>query len=344
MGISAVRLQQDLRAALRTRHKRLTSADADQVHDEIRLATDWISRQPALRAILAEAAQAEPGLHFGRWEHDLRTPYRLPAWPCRTDAGRASLAWRLLQRIASTPPGTPASSNKRQRGLVLEYALGLSRADGNIHAMTDRFTDFIVTPLFEFLQEQATAQASVLYVLERYVRRVEWFDREDLYRRAMEDTRKTEQVYDTDLRRFLFSEGIDMPFSQASSASGLSDIVAGLDTGDPLICEVKVFDAAGRGRSHLASGVTQAIQYATDYGKQVAYLLIINLSGRPLVLPSDDDPKAGLPRITVAGTSVYLIAARALPAATASKLGKPTPITISYDDLVALDPPASGQA
>jgi hypothetical protein len=48
-------------------------------------------------------------------------------------------------------------------------------------------------------------------------------------------------------------------------------------------------------------------------GKQVAYLLVINLSGRPLKLPSDDDPKLWPPRITVAGVRVYLIAVRALP-------------------------------
>jgi hypothetical protein len=61
----AVRLQQDLRAALRTWHKRLKDASADHIHGEIRLGGGWIGSQPALRAILAEAAQAEPGLHFG---------------------------------------------------------------------------------------------------------------------------------------------------------------------------------------------------------------------------------------------------------------------------------------
>jgi hypothetical protein len=56
----------------------------------------------------------------------------------------------------------------------------------------------------------------------------------------MEDTREAERVYDADLRRFLFSEGISMPFSQPGSASGLSDAVADLHTEDPLVCEVKI--------------------------------------------------------------------------------------------------------
>ena len=159
----------------------------------------------------------------------------------------------------------------------------------------------ILRPLFDYLSERVGEESSILYVLERYVHLVEWFDRKDLHARAMQDPRKAEEVYDAHLRRFLFGEGINMPFSQAKSASGESDVLTDLDTDDPLVCEVKLFDSS-RGKRHLASGVHQAISYASDYGKQVAYLVIINLSGKPLSLPSDDDTKLWPPRITVAGT------------------------------------------
>jgi hypothetical protein len=336
-----MRYQQDLQAALLTRHERLKDAGGEQIHDEIRLTVNWIAGQPALRAILTEAEQAEPGLDFERWEARLHTHYQGLAWPCRTEAGRASLAWRLMERIASMPPGSPRSDNRRQRGPVLEYALALSYGNDNIHALARQFAERIVSPLFDFLRERVGAEASMLYVLERYVRRVEWFDRDDLYARAMEDTRKAEDVYDTDLRRFLFSEGINMPFSQAKSASGLSDVLAGLDTDGPLVCEIKIFDAANRGKRHLASGLNQAISYASDHAKQVAYLLIANLSGRPLILPTEDDLKTWPPRITIAGISVYLITIRTLPTPSASKQGKPAPITITYEDLV--DPDAADE-
>jgi hypothetical protein len=84
--------------------------------------------------------------------------------------------------------------------------------------------------VFDFLHEQVAVEGSIPYILERYARRMEWFDRDGLDPRVMEGTRKTEEVYDTDLRRFRFSEGINMPFSQARSGSGLSDVLAGLDT------------------------------------------------------------------------------------------------------------------
>jgi hypothetical protein len=339
-----MRHQQDLQTALRTRHKRLTDANAGHIHDEIRLVVGWIGGQPALRSILTEAAQAEPRLDFAGWANRLRTDRGGLTWPCHTEAGRASLAWRLLERIARASPGSPQSEFRRQQGPVLEYARALSVGNDNIHAQTRKFTEHIVNPLFDFLLEQVAAEGSTLYILERYVRRVEWFDRDDLHARATEEPRKAEEVYDTDLRRFLFSEGVNMPFSQARSASGLSDVLTDLDTGDPLVCEIKIFDAASRGKRHIAAGVNQAVQYASDYGKQIAYLVIINLSGRALALPDEDHSKTWPPSITVAGVRVYLIAVRALPVASASKLGKPAPVTIAYEDLITLGDADESQA
>ena len=64
--MSAVRLQQDLRAALRTRHKRLKDTSADHIHDEIRLATDWISRQPALHAMTRRPCRGQGRIRRAR--------------------------------------------------------------------------------------------------------------------------------------------------------------------------------------------------------------------------------------------------------------------------------------
>jgi hypothetical protein len=335
-----MRYQQDLQVSLRERLRRLIVASCEDASHEVQLVTGWIDSQPALRAILAEAEQAEPGLDQDALVTALQNGGsglgRQFRWPSRTEAGRAFLIWRLMRRIAADDEG-PADSTR----IVLTYAHAVS-SHSNLNDMWREFAERVLRPFFDYLGERVGTESSVLYILERYVRRMEWFDRDALYDRAMEDTRKAEEVYDTDLRRFLFSEGINMPFSQAKSASGLSDVLANLDTDDPLACEIKIFDADNRGKRHLAAGVNQAISYASDYRKQVAYLLIINLSDRPLSLPSEEDPKVWPPRITVAGTLVYLIAVRALPpAASASKLGKPAPVTITLDNLV--DPDATDE-
>lgn len=329
-----MRYQQDLQVSLRDRLRRLMVANCEDAGHEVRLVTDWITQRPALRAILAETEQAEPGLDHDSLVSALEQGGggigRQFRWPSQKEESRAALIWHLMQRIAAEDrDGTEGPR------IVINYAHAAS-SETNMNGMWREFAERILRPLFDYLDERVGAESSVLYTLERYVRRVEWFDREELHKRAEADPQKAEKVYDDDLRRFLFSEGINMPFSQAKSASGLSDVVSELDTDDPLVCEVKIYDTA-RGKRNLASGVNQAIQYASDYSKQVAYLLVINLSGRPLSLPNDSDPKTWPPYITVADIRIYLIAVRALPTVSASKQGKPTPVTVSHDDLVDPD-------
>jgi len=325
--------QQRLQVSIHERLRRLLAASHEDASHQIRLVTDWINDQPALRAILAEAERADPDLDPQALVAALTNGSNTFRWPSRTEAGKALIIWQLMLRIAADD-GNPAIAHR----VVITYGMAIrssSRVDDAWRELAER----ILRPLFDYLSECVGEVSSILYVLERYVRVVEWFDRQDLHRRAVENPRKAEEVYDTHLRRFLFAEGINMPFSQAKSPSGESDVLTGLDTDDPFVGEVKIY-GEGRTRRNLAGGVQQALSYASDYGKQVAYLIIINLSGNPLNLPSDDDPKLWPPRITVAGTLVYLIAVRALPpAASASKQGKPSPVIVTRDDLVDPDAP-----
>ena len=333
-----MRYQQDLQVSLHERLRRLMVANSEDASHEVRLVTGWLDQQPTIRAILAETQLSEPGLAPDELVSALRDGgsglSREFRWPSQTESGRAFLIWQLMRQISADDNDDGTVGTR----IVITYAHAVSY-ENNVNAMWREFAERILRPLFDYLEDQVGAESSMLYVLERYVRRVEWFDRDDLYARAMADTRKTEEVYDTDLRRFLFSEGINMPFSQTQSASGLSDVLTDLDTDDPLVCEVKVFDADNRGKRHLASGVHQAISYASDYGKQIAYLVIINISGRPLTLPTDNESNAWPPCITVAGIRVYLVAVRARPTESASRLGRPAPIIVTHNDLV--DPDAA---
>jgi hypothetical protein len=123
-----------------------------------------------------------------------------------------------------------------------------------------------------------------------------------------------------------------MPFSQPKSAAGLSDVIGDLDTDNPLVCEAKVFDADSHDRRGISSGVHQVINYAQDYGKSAAYLVVTNLSGRALELPIDGDDKNWSRFVDIGGVRVHLIAVRALPTVSASKMGKAEPITITRGD------------
>jgi hypothetical protein len=323
-----MRYQQDLQNALSNRLRRLLDAGHATSGQEIQLVANWISGQPALRGILAEAEQVEPELNFGAWENNLSVSQILN-WPSHTDAGRATLAWKLMQHIAADP------DQARRMALGNAFSIGHT---GTADDRSRAFAQTIFHPLFDFLIEQVGTQSSVLYVLERFLRRVEWFDRKQLYERFTRNRRVGEEIYNLDLQRFLFLDGNYITYAKARSASGEPDLVGDLDTDDPLVCEGKIFDGDGRGKHYLAKGVNQIIQYANDHNKNVAYLVIFNITGELLQLPSDGPGKVWPPHIDESGVRVYFVTIRALPPeTTASKQGKPTPIMITREDLISPD-------
>lgn len=330
--MAQMRMQQNLQVALRERLRRLLTSHFDTAPHEVRLTVDWINAQSALRAVLTQAARIEPDLDFPNFELSLNRARGSMTWPSHTPDGRATLIWQLMQSLAQ------ADRKGTGERWLLTYPTSVVIGENDPTDTWRQFTERVLEPLFSYLGEHIVAESSVLHILGRYVRRLEWFDRDELYVRATADTRKTEEVYDLDLRRFLFDEGISMPFSQARSASGESDILADLeDPDDPLVCELKVFDAANRDRRHVVSGLHQAIQYAEDYSKNTAYLVIINLSGRPLQLPTDGDPKLKPEYLDIAGIRVNLITVRAKPTPAASKLGRANPVTFTRENFVDPD-------
>jgi hypothetical protein len=320
-----MRRQQDLQVNLHNRYRALLSRDNSGYSTEAMLLVRWMRSQPEIRSLLDEVASVEADIEVDAWMADsMRGRW---SWPTQTEEGRANLVWRLLQKFDSDEVGD----------IAFQVAQHFSHAS-NVNDMLRDMTQQVIEPLIDFLTERIGEESSVLYHLERYKARIEWFDRDDLYSQYNENTRQGELVYDTYLRKFLFDQGLSMPFTQAKGASGLTDAISDLDSDDHLIAEVKLFDNKDHGKREIAKGVNQVIQYAHDYNKTHGYLVVINLSGRPTTLPTDGDRKATVVHIEESGVRIYMLQVRALPTQSASKQGKPAPITITREDL--LDPDA----
>ncbi|MEV7010230.1 hypothetical protein [Streptosporangium sp. NPDC051022] len=251
-----MRYQQDLQVALRDRLRRVMTEHFMTAGHQVRLIVDWIATQPPLVAILAEAQRAEPDLDLDEF---IKSFERVFTWSSRTEEGQAALIWKLMQQVADED-----RKGEGSRQTIISYASTLSsRRDLNDNWR--EFAERVLAPLFEFLSERVGVASSVLYVLERYVRQVEWFDREKLHARFKEHSRTGEEIYNLDLQRFLFLDGNYITHAKPRSASGEADLIGGLETHDPLICDGKIFDGSGRGKSYLAKGFNQIVQYAQDH-------------------------------------------------------------------------------
>jgi hypothetical protein len=322
-----VRFQEGLQVRLQERYRRLSKSDFNSYDREVGYFRDWLLKQPALHAILGAIGRSEPGVDAPAWYGSLTGAGSLAGrgyeWPT-SETGRAKLVWWMLNQIADGR-------------IEADQASFHFSSHTNLNEMLRDLTDQAVEPLVEYLQERIGSESDMLHLLERYRRRVAWFEQDRLFAAYQRDTRHGEEIYDQDLRRFLFEQGIDYPFSQPVSPSGRVDVAAETGSDDPLTCEVKLFDNGRYGPSYLAQGVAQVVRYAEDYGKTEAHLVIFNLSDRPLDLPTDDDLKQWPPRLHFAGVTAFLIVVQAGPRAKASKAGRSQPVTIRREQLIDIE-------
>lgn len=227
-------------------------------------------------------------------------------WPA-TETQHLCVLLRLLERCATDERLDPTSV-----GRTFIYGQNM---DGWAQAVTAQ----VVVPLVTYLQNSLGTDSEILHQLERMRRQVEWFEQQALYDRYVADTAHGEDLYDRRVREFLFAQGIDYPFSQPASVSGKVDVIAGLETEDPLVCEIKLYDGEQYGASYMRKGVAQAFRYAKDYAKRTAHLVIFNVSNYRLELPSDGASEQRPPRLIVDGVAVFLVAVQAKPLPPASK-------------------------
>jgi len=312
--------QRDLQIRLQERYRRLYKADYKVYQNEIKFLCDYILNTPALAALVERLSFTDQELDPEKWIEE-HVGWHKCDWP-DTESGRAKIVWWLFNQWAG---GQPA----------LDFAHTITGETKFASALRE-MSEMVIEPFIEYLQERLSAESDILFLLERYTRLVRWFDQDMLFEQYTKDTKHGEAIYERHLRQFLFEQGIDYPFSQPQSPAGKADVISGLDGDDPLVCEVKLFNGNDYGAKYISKGVAQALEYAHDYGKTVAHVVIFNLTDRPLQLPSDDSTVGWPPRLSIAGVTVFLVAVQAFKVTAASDKGHAQTWNISREQLVSL--------
>ena len=326
-----MKYQRGLQVKLQERYRRLYKSDENSYLTEIRYFHNFLLSVPVIKAILTTLVEGERDFDGDAW-FSANFRHKNYSWP-RSEGAKLKLVWELIEQWAAIE-GDTKEDRYRDGGPIRiamnHFASGNGQLDGCLRTMTED----AVEPLVEYLQRCLIDDNDILYLLERHKRLVEWFEADRLYKEFLADPAHGEKVYDENLRRFLFSEGVDYPFSQPASASGRADVVADVDKDDALVCEVKLFGNESYGIPYVAKGLGQAIRYAHDWGKTVAYLAIFNVSDRALELPTDGEQGEWPPRVHVEGVAVYLVLIQAKPLVSASAAGRPTPRIVGREELI----------
>lgn len=281
-----------LRYELQVKKDRLYRVDAGALVDEFKLFFDFLKQNPILQGIFEELRTNMPD--YGEWYKNMVSKRRI-LWPS-TEIERVRVCLAFIEHCVNSGNADEPSQ--------IAYMVGFHGRsfDQAAHFFLENF----FMPFYEYLDQHIEEFSSVLYVIEKFKLRAQWFEREHLYTLYNEDTSKGEAILDKVLRRFLFDNGIEYPFSTPASSSGRADIVASLHTPDPVIVEVKVFDGESRGRGHIRQGFRQVHDYMTDYNKNIGYLVIFNVCDRDLQFRLTNTGKP--PRVHLNNKTIFLIA------------------------------------
>ena len=319
----------NLRVRLQERRNRLYRTGFRTYDAELRYLLQFLDINPYTRSLL-DTLSVSPTVDFDRWvvaQSNVRGSVQFP----QSEEGRAKVCYGIIERCARDDNGDE----------WLRWGRRFS-SESEFDPMLSDLTEAVVDPFINFLHDQIDDAGNILYLIERFKLKAEWFRRKELYRLYQGDTSVGEASLDQELRASLFEGGVDYPFSQPSSPSGKADIVALLGSDDPLVLEIKVFDPdQGRARRHLQQGFHQVSRYANDYNQGLGYLVIFNCSDRQLAIAPEEASEAEVPaRITYAGKTFFAIPIDIHPATTSASKEKPASrLIISHKELIGVKQP-----
>lgn len=237
------------------------------------------------------------------------------------EAEHAAFCFQLLKFL-----GTKDSYHQVQNyGLFIGHGFDETRSN---------IIDILVSPIVYFLHDSVDKSMSTIYLLEKYKKRTEWFTKSQLLEKYLEASKSYEQIFEDDLRLFLFDQGVDYPFSTPRSPSGKADIVGAVEANDPVIIEIKILDKEKNyGKARIKDGFTQIVSYTKDYNKDFGYLVLFNIDNINFTFKFSD-LKEFPPMITYGNKTYFFVVINLFSDKSASKLHGVESIDISENDLL----------
>jgi hypothetical protein len=196
------------------------------------------------------------------------------------------------------------------------------------------FSEFYLTPLYEYVDERLDDPRFVLGQLIRFKHLCEWFWRADTFEAWTNSPARGEKLLAKKLYEFLFTEGIHVSI-EPFSVSGEADMVGSQQGPERLIADAKVFNPEkSKGHGYIVQGFRQIYQYTADYNEPIGYLVIFNTSNKHLrfSVAGAADP---LPRVVVNHKTIFFLVIDLYPHETsASKRPQSDVIEITEAEII----------
>ena len=306
---------QDIRFKLQKRIKRLQTTEPTNFREELVRFWFFFDSNDLLLAPAAELQATYPNVP-AEWDA-LQRGMLLSG---TTEAESAAIGYEILRRVGRS----------NDKGYAF---MGYVEPFGDLSKMMERFCETYLEPFYEYLDEHLEDRNIVLAELIRLKHLVEWFRREQLWGKFVEQPSHGERNLAFAVYEFLYEQGIDFQI-EPTSASGEADMVSAQGSHAPLVADVKVYDpGTSRGHAYIRKGFHQVYRYLQDFNQPVGYLVVFVASDKQLqLITSGAKP---VPYITINQKTIFLVQIDIFPHAdSASRRPIPEQETISEAELV----------
>jgi len=266
-----------LQAKLDNRRCRIMNSTWEMFPYELKSFLDFLNSVPITKTILDELDTVIKQTDFSEYNFGGRgiggSSPKLP----EDEKKRVAFYYKTLKEI------------KKESDLVqITYANVFSQGSNSISDSVQGFKEQVFIPFYDYIFERVSDGDFLLYLLVRFKIKSEFFDKKNLFNIYKHSGR--EEDLDKELRRFLFIEGIDYPYSKPKAPSGEADIVLEIEE-NPVPLEVKIFDPEkSYNKKRIIDGANQVKRYADDYNYPMGYLVIFNPSNKYLEVSSSYHP------------------------------------------------------
>lgn len=300
-------------------YKRILNLPPVHVPEELRIVISELMATPVWASILASLERHVAETELEAWRLDIASTGTF-AWPDDHPSTRAAVSWGLVKLLASSEK--PVSIATLARELKVRSQAKDQDASRNV-------IELLIHPVFLFLSRVISDQADLLYDLDRFRLKVEWFLREDLYAAYSKNLRRGEFVYDSALRRFLFDRGYDFGgSSQQASPSGRVDVLVPGRTLGVVPIEVKLIKGSA---TIFPRALDQLRRYCDDYKSTVGCLVMVVMTEREIARDLQRDA-AGREYVDRDNTRLYVYLVRGVPAVSSASRSKlATPLRLMAD-------------
>jgi len=248
---------QNLRYKLQKRFRRLNSVENNMFHSSLKQFWGFLNRYPIFLGILEELErQYSPTKSL---TEEIVTQKKIIVF--NDELVNAAAGYFIIKQCIES------TDDQAEATIGFIYKRSYDEA-------VESFRSMFVEPLYEYIDERLDDQKAFLALLRRYKHKCEWFQRDQLYRLLIDDTKHGEKNLALDLYEFLYDQGLDFMI-EPWSISGEADLVSAQAGDEPLIADAKIFNPeSGRGKEYIVKGFNQLYQYTLDYNETFGYLII----------------------------------------------------------------------